>query len=133
MKNKLKRNLMIDHETSTIIMGGDFARRAANTESEEYKHLMSVKSIYSDYKIKRRTIKKKTNKESYKGLTYEFMERHILLYDPASIVEYKQMRYISECHSIRYPTIKKWFLEKYPDVKNYGVISEPSFELKMAS
>ena len=47
MKNKLKRNLMIDHETSTIIMGGDFARRAANTESEEYKHLMSVKSIYS--------------------------------------------------------------------------------------
>ncbi len=133
MKNKLKRNLMIDHETSTIIMSGDFARKAANTESEEYKHLMSVKSVYSDYKIKRRTIKKKPNKESYRGLTYEYMEEHILKHDPKSMVEYKRMRHISECHSVRYPTIKKWFLEKYPDVKNYGVISNQSFELKMAS
>ena len=94
---------------------------------------MSVKSAYSDYTIKRRTIKKKPNKESYKGLTYEYMENHILRHDPLGMAEYRQMRYLSECHSVRYPAIKKWFLEKYPDVKNYGEPIEAKSELRQAS
>jgi len=33
---------------------------------------------------------------------------------------------ISQCHSQskRYPVIKKWFLEKYPEVKKFGVPKE---------
>jgi len=27
----------------------------------------------------------------------------------------------SECHSVRYPNVKKWFLEKYPDVAKFGM------------
>ena len=31
---------------------------------------------------------------------------------------------ISKCHSqrLRYPTIKKWFLAKYPDVAKFGIV-----------
>ena len=40
--------------------------------------------------------------------------------------ELKHMIEISKCHSIRYPTIKKWFLAKYPEVAKFGTIEVPS-------
>jgi hypothetical protein len=42
--------------------------------------------------------------------------------------EFDEMIYISECHSqrLRYPTIKKWFLAKYPDVAKFGTIEIPA-------
>ena len=48
------------------------------------------------------------------------------------------MIFLSKCHkkSLRYPTIKKWFLAKYPDVKNFlnpiaeeKEIEKPQFEV----
>jgi hypothetical protein len=38
--------------------------------------------------------------------------------------ELEDMIEISKCHSIRYPTIKKWFLAKYPEVAGFGVAVE---------
>jgi hypothetical protein len=37
------------------------------------------------------------------------------------------MVYISKCHrgSLRYPTIKKWFLKEYPDVAKFGIVEVP--------
>ena len=32
-----------------------------------------------------------------------------------------EMRLISECHSVRYPTIKKWFLCAFPEVAEFGI------------
>ena len=36
--------------------------------------------------------------------------------------EYKELRLQAECHSIRYPNIKKWFLAKYPEIAQFGVV-----------
>lgn len=33
---------------------------------------------------------------------------------------YKELRLAARCHSIRYPTIKKWFLDTYPELKDFG-------------
>jgi hypothetical protein len=30
------------------------------------------------------------------------------------------MRFNAGCHSVRYPVIRKWFLETYPEVKKWG-------------
>jgi hypothetical protein len=38
--------------------------------------------------------------------------------------ELEHMIEISKCHSIRYATIKKWFLAKYPEVAGFGVAVE---------
>ena len=35
--------------------------------------------------------------------------------------EYKEMRLISDCHSVRYPVVKNWFLDKYPKIKQFGM------------
>lgn len=75
----------------------------------------------------RKDIKKNAKQEHYKGLTYEYMKTYIRKYEPIEtrdsvLKELEDRIFISECHSTghRYPAIKKWFLEKYPEVANGG-------------
>ena len=123
MKNTLKLN----HAQREIVMDATFARNAENTMSPEYAHLQSVRRDYPNYIVIRRTIKRNANKESYKGLTYEFMATYIMSHGKpetriANLREFNEMRLIAECHSqaFRYPVIKSWFLDMYPEVKNFG-------------
>lgn len=124
MKNILK----INHEKGIITMDRTFAKRAENTMSDEYAHLQSVRRDYPTYTVVRRQIKKNPNKECYKGLTYEYMENYITTHEEGEnrvlvLKEFAEMRLISECHSKahRYPVIKNWFLNKYPEIANFGM------------
>ena len=51
----------------------------------------------------------------YRNLEYEVLK------------ELAEMRLIAECHSNahRYPVIKQWFLERYPEIAKFGL---PKFE-----
>lgn len=127
MKNVLKLN----HENGTIVMDRTFAKRAENTRSEEYNHLQRVRQDYPTYMVVHRKIKMNPKKESYKGLTYEYMEDYILTHGSAeevkkNLAEYEELLVISECHSRarRYPAIKSWFLETYPEVVSFGTTEE---------
>ena len=124
MKNTLKLN----HAKREIVMDRTFAKFAENTMSAEYAHLQQVRKDYPTYTVTKRQIKRNDNKESYKGLTYEYMETYILSHGTsetriANLREFTEMRLIAECHSkaFRYPVIKAWFLEMYPEVKNFGM------------
>ena len=124
MANTLKLN----HEKGQIIMDRAFAKNSENTMSTEYAHLQNVRRDYPTYTVVRHTIKKNTSKETYKGLTYEFMEYYISKYEPEATRKAVQQEFedkvvISKCHATarRYPTIKKWFLEKYPEVAQFGM------------
>lgn len=124
MKNVLK----VDFKEMEIIMDRTFAKLCVNTSSVEYAHLQEVRRDYPDFKVITRTIKKNTQKETYKGLTCEYMEDYILRHETEEtalnvIKEFNELRNISKCHKqgLRYPTIKKWFLNKYPEVAEFGV------------
>ena len=126
----MKNTLKINHEECLIIMDRTFAKNAENTRSEEYAHLQEVRKSYPEWKVVTRTIERNPSKESYKGLTYEYMEDYILRHESEekqldAIKEFNELRTISKCHKqgLRYPTIKKWFLEKYPEVAEFGVAS----------
>lgn len=67
----------------------------------------------------------------YKGLTYSYMRSYISTHEPKETLEevlreFDEMILISQCHGrqLRYPTIKKWFLAKYPEVAQFGVEPE---------
>ena len=124
MANTLKLN----HEKGQIVMDRAFAKNAENTMSAEYAHLQNVRRDYPTYTVVRHTIKQNTSKETYKGLTYEFMEYYISKYEPEATrktvqKEFDDLIEISKCHAKgrRYPTIKKWFLDKYPAVVLFGM------------
>ena len=120
MKNVLK----VSHADRTIVMDRTFAKFATNTASEEYAHLQQVRRDYPTYTVVQRHIKKNAAKECYRGLTYTYMDAYIKSHGSADDLHtYNEMMLISKCHStaFRYPTIKKWFLDKFPEVKAFGI------------
>ena len=122
-----KSRVRMLHEESTIEINKVFAKMAENPFSEEYAALQNLRKDYPVYKVRTREIKKNPNKENWKGLTYDYMEDYIRTHsDKATMDEFNEKRLISKCHSkaFRYPVIKKWFLEKFPEVANFGVTAE---------
>ena len=118
----MKKNIVLDHINRNIKISKDFERKASNAESTEYRLLQTIKADYPDYSISSGVIRKKENKESYRGLTYSYMERYIKVKGTTEdMEEYLDMLFLSECHKVKYPAIKRWFLSKYPDVVRYGV------------
>ena len=118
--------LKVDHENSRLIMDKTFAKNAAIVGSPEYNLLQSSRRDYPNYEVVRRTIKKNASMEHYKGLTYEYMETYIRNHTPMREVDqvldvFLHKIEITKCHSTayRYPTIKKWFLEQYPEVADF--------------
>ena len=128
MKNVLK----VDFQKKSIIMDRTFAKNCADTRSEEYAHLQRVRADYPTFTVSTRSCKPNPEKESYKGLTYEYMEHYILTHESKDTVlevldEYNELRLIAECHSKsrRYPVIKRWFLAKYPEIAEFGLLKVP--------
>ena len=125
----MKNYCRIDHENRQIIMDRTFAKNSENTRSEEYTHLQEVRRDYPTYQVVRRTIKKSANKKTYKGLTYDYMRNYInTCKRPAQdrmeiLAEFEELLLISQCQSksLRYPVIKHWFFEKFPEIENFGV------------
>ena len=124
----MKNTLKLDHAKRTIVMDRTFAKYAANTMSQEYAHLQTVRQDYPEYQVVQRKIKRSKTKECYRGLNYEYMEEYIKIHGSKeecakNLAEFKEQKLISLCHSTsrRYPTIKKWFLAKYPEVMEFGI------------
>ena len=122
----MKGTIRIDHLNKNILISAAFAKAAMNIQGEEYKTLVEVRSLHQDYNVIKREIKKNPEKESYRGLTYAYMEHYILTHDKSGEVMkvYQEMRLRALCHSIRYAHIKKWFLEFYPEIDDFSPSKE---------
>ena len=91
------------------------------------KLLQKTKMENPTFTVRRRQIKSNPHKDTYKGLTYEYMEHYIGTHELEDKVDevrahFEELKLISQCHGkrLRYPTIKKWFLNRYPDVAKFG-------------
>lgn len=132
----MKGTIRVDHINRNILISKAFAKASMQINSEEYKTLLDVKTAYADYSIVQREIKKNPQKESYRGLTYEYMERYIELHDGRNskvMNEYQEKRLIAQCHSIRYAHIKKWFLETYPEIEDFSTRAVRANENSLAA
>ena len=134
----MKNTLKIDRENRLIVMDRTFAKLSENTRSEEYTHLQQVRKDYPTFQVVTRTIKKNPKKETYAGLTYDYMKFYIFNHEPAenrrnALAEFEELVLISKCHAKakRYPTIKKWFLEKYPEIVQFGMPTDANEEIKV--
>ena len=130
MKNYLK----LDHQNRKIVMDRTFAKNSEIVGSDEYNLLQQCRRDYPTYLVTRKTINKKADQEHYRGLTYDYMRNHINKYDTenkeANLALLEEMIDISKCHSLcnRYPKVKEWFLETYPEVKEFGMPKEETNE-----
>ena len=120
----MKNTLRFDHDARCIVMDRTFYKNSSNIRFEEYAMLQRARQDYPTYTPVIKRIKRNLDKETYKGLTYAYMERYIESHEGADEImsEYRELRLISECHgkARRYPAIKKWFLKKYPEIEAFG-------------
>lgn len=123
----MKNYVRIDHANRQIVMDRTFARLSQIVGSEEYNRLQTARRDYEGFNVVTRTIRRNDKKECYRGLTYDYMERYILLHDKAAErkKEFDELRLIAECHSKRYPVIKQWFLQQYPEIAKFGMPDLP--------
>ena len=124
----MKSVIRVDFDHYQLIMDRIFEKKAMNPASQEYAQLQQVRKDYPNFRVVRRTIKKNPQKETYAGLTYLYMENYILGHESADTVEevlheFREKQLISQCHGKgrRYPAIKSWFLEKYPEIAKFSI------------
>ena len=124
----MKNDLRIDFTKNEIIMSRSFEKCASIAGSEEYRRLQLVRQDYPTFAVVRRSIKKASSKVTYAGLTYTYMETYIAGHDQDGAIQkvYDELRLIGACHKSSYPTIKKWFLETYPEVAEFRIKEEAS-------
>ena len=124
-----KSKIMVKYAEGVIEMNTTFAKMMQNPLSDEYALLLKTRQDFPTFTVSTREIKRNPNKDTYKGLTYEYMRNYIILHSSseekdAAVAEFDEKILISKCHGthLRYPTIKKWFLAKYPEVAKFGAI-----------
>ena len=124
------KNMTIDPATSTITLSSAFKKKAFTPGTPEYDEFMAVRREFPDYKLAVREFKTNTTQDRYKGLTYAFMRDYITKVEGKNaqpVLEgLEEMIGISKCHSLskRYPTIKAWFLKRYPAIAEFGLPAE---------
>lgn len=117
--------MTINNKNHTIEMTKKFAKSANRFGSDEYKMLQEARKDYPGYTpvIKAAAAKKQT----YKGLTYAYMEKYIRLHDEQGSImdKYNTLRGQSAeavdalAESCSYQEIKEWFLETFPAISEF--------------
>lgn len=119
--------ITIDEANNSIVITRKFAEKASDPRTKEYAILQQVRRDYPYLTVRKHTIKKNPNKDCHKGLTYEYMKDFIKKFETNEkaekvLAELEELIFISKGHSnaYRYPTIKKWFLDRYPNYATFG-------------
>ena len=120
--------MTINNKKNTIEMTKKFAKAAEKFGTEEYKALQEVRRDYPHFKIVTVTRKVSGQKETYKGLTYSYMEKYIKAHDDEKetiMNEFLMLRGLSDeakealADSFSYNEMKDWFLNKFPAIAEF--------------
>ena len=114
-------NITINTKNNTLVITKKFEKAASRFGTPEYKELKEARADFPNFKVVVRTVKQK--KETYKGLTYEYMEKYISRHDKDGQImeEFKIMRGLTEDSMKKgsYVEIKKWFLGIYEEFEKF--------------
>ncbi len=118
--------IRVNYAERKIYLSSAFVKKAFIHGTDEYKALQSVRNDFPDFTLVTRKFKTNTAQEHYRGLGYDFMRDYIRKHEanPEPVLkELDDQIGISKCHSLnkRYPTIKTWFLNRYPEIVKFGM------------
>lgn len=118
--------IKVNYAKRKIVLSSAFAKKCFTPGSVEYTQLQAVRADYPDFALVTREFKTNTAQEHYRGLTYDFMREYIGSHEKDAkvvLAELEEMIGVSKAHSLhkRYPTIKAWFLERYPAIAEFGM------------
>ena len=125
----MTNSLTINERNKTIEMTKKFANAAKRYGSNEYRDLLNARKDYPTYKVVTRSAKRRN--DTFKGLTFPYMEKYIKSHGEENMIEFytlcgrdaqgnkimldrnKMIEHAS------YIEVKEWFLKTYPEIKQY--------------
>lgn len=121
--------IRLNHLTKEILISKSFAKAAMNPTSTEYKDLAEVMANHPDYAVNQRVIKQNAHKETYAGLTYDYMRDYIILHSTSEeALEYCIQHYVDRGNTREHAVE---FIAWYPEEKifeTYDIIKREEKE-----
>lgn len=120
-------NITINSKKSVIVISKSFEKKASIVGSPEYEMLQKARRDYPTFTVATKTAAKKA-KDSYRGLTYSYMEKYIKAHDDeeCSIMEvFLMLRAKGDdademmAETLSYGEVKAWFLETFPEIEAF--------------
>ena len=129
-----KNLFALDFATSSIVASATTLKKARNPESAECKALMRMLSEYPGFHVTEKEIRKKSGKQTYKGLTFQAMTDYIQTQPNSKneIKKYEVVRRIAKIKGSEYALTKKWFLNAYPAYKEKAIVEQEMDEMLQA-
>ena len=133
--------MFINEKKNTIELTKKEATAAAKFGTPEYKNLQQARRDYPTFSVVTVTRKASTKKNTFKGLTYEYMEMYIEKHDDEEksiMAEYLMLRGMTDeaeealAESFTYLEMKDWFLKKFPAIAAFHEARAKLLENKAA-
>lgn len=134
--------MFINEKKNAIELSKKEAKAAAKFGTTEYKQLQEARRDYPTFSVVTVTRKTTAKKNTFKGLTYEYMEMYIQKHDDddqSIMAEYLMLRGMTDeaeealAESFTYLEMKDWFLAKYPAIKSFHEARAKLLEVKKKS
>lgn len=118
--------ISINTKKNTIEITKAFEKAASRFGSAEYDMLRQARNDNPNFRVV--VAKRKAASASFKGLTFEYMEKYIKAHDDEEgsiMAEYENLRGLSDeaeaacADSLSYGEIKSWFLKEFPEIAEF--------------
>ncbi len=119
--------MTINFEARTIEMTKAEAKEAGKYNSDKYNELVDIRSKFPTFRIVTKSAAKK--RDTYKGLTYNYMEKYIAEHtkeDDVRRAEFDKLRGYADgkknilAETASYGEVKVWFLMAFPEIEEYN-------------
>ncbi len=120
MTNSTKTHIIANFANKTLDITKSFYNKACKVGSSEYKELREAMADNPTYAI---NIVTNDKKRSYRALTIERMRAYIETQPNSkeNLLTLDRVIKVAEAKGAKYPLTKKWFLETFPEYKEYAV------------
>ena len=116
------KNITLNYRKHTIEITKSFEKKASKYNSDEYRMLSKVRRENPDFRVVI-VAGSKGRADTYKGLTYDYMKKYMEMKEDKEGLEIlSQIRKqkddeLSFEKTQSFLKTRKWFLEKYPELK----------------
>lgn len=119
-------NITVNAATRSIVLSKKFAVAAAKYGTEEYRMLQEVRRDYPGFKVVEVARKASKNaRNTYKGLTYEYMEAYISKHDKDGtkmrqffiLTASEKSEETKVMKAVSYQKVKNWFLAEFEEIQ----------------
>lgn len=114
--NTTSKGIKVNVVTKEIIITKAFEKAASQIGSKEYEEMVKTLQDFPEFVVKYKEIKKKANKNSYKGLTIDEMKRFVSTRSTAEQETFDKVLKIASGQRGKYAIVKKWFLDNYKEI-----------------